>query len=409
MQGNIERWLSGHVVEALGVRRVVFLTGARQAGKTTLAQCLRLPNSERRTLDSDLSLAAARSDPSGFVVRTKDGPMMIDEIQKAGDLLPAIKRVVDGDRSPGQYLLTGSSNLRFAKNIRDSLAGRMKTIRIRTLAEAELNGRHPGFLQAAMKGEFEQQHVHAGKSDIVATAFRGGYPEPLNFTARERRDWYRDYVNDLLFKDIRDIAEIRKLDALRKLASFLAAWTGKFFSEGEIGTMCGISRPVLQNYVGALEALYLFEQIPAWTKTDYAKAGKRGKWYACDPGLPPNLLGWNESEARDDADRSGKLIETWVLHELSVRANLEGWDIWQYRDADKREIDFLVEDGEGNLLGVEVKAGSIVRPDDFKHLRWFKEKMASRGFVGMVMHTGDEVAPFGDGMFAVPMASFFER
>lgn len=396
------------MADALDVRRVVFLTGARQAGKTTLTQCLHLPNSERRTLDSDLSLASARSDPSGFVVRTQGGPMVIDEIQKAGDLLPAIKRIVDCDRSPGQYLLTGSSNLRFAKNIRDSLARRMKTIRIRTLAEAELNGKSPAFLQAAMKGEFANPTIHAGKKEIISTAFRGGYPEPIRFPARERRDWYRDYVNDLLFKDIRDITEIRKLDALRNLALFLAAWTGKFFSESEIGTMCGISRPALQNYVGALEALYLFERVPAWTKTDYAKAGKRGKWYACDPGLPPNLLGWNESEVLNDADRSGKLIETWVLHELSIRADLEGWVVWQYRDADKREIDFLVEDGEGNLLGVEVKAGSAVKPDDFKHLHWFKEKMAPRRFIGIVMHTGDEVASFGNGMFAVPMASFFE-
>ncbi len=405
---NINRWLSDYVVQALDVRRIVFLTGARQAGKTTLVQNLRLRNSEKKTLDSDLSLAAAHSDPSGFVARSKGGPMVVDEIQKAGDLLPAIKRIVDGDRSPGQYLLTGSSNLGFAKNIHDSLAGRMKTIRIRTLAEAELNGNRPGFLQAAMKGHFRKPHVHVGKKEIVATAFRGGYPEPLQFSARERRDWYRDYVNDLLFKDIRDIVEIRKLDVLRNMASFLASWTGKFFSESEIGARCGISRPSLQNYVGALESLYLFQQVPAWTKTDYAKAGKRGKWYACDPGLPPNLLGWNEAEARDDPDRSGKLVETWVLHELSVRATLEGWDVWQYRDADKREIDFLVEDGEGNLLGVEVKAGSIVRTEDFKHLRWFKEKMAPRGFVGVVMHTGDEVASFGDRLFAVPMSSFFE-
>ncbi|MBR4611251.1 MAG: ATP-binding protein [Kiritimatiellae bacterium] len=409
MKGDIDRWQESLVVEALGVRRAVFLTGARQAGKTTLVENLPLQGVDRRTLDDDLALASAQSDPIGFVTRKTDGTLAIDEIQKACDLLPAIKRIVDCDRRPGQFLLTGSSNLRFAKNVRDSLAGRMKTIRIRTLAEAELNGRPPAFLRSAMRGEFERPRVHAGKAEIVASAFRGGYPEPLRFSPRERRDWYRDYVNDLLLKDIRDITEIRNLGALRQLASLLAAWTGKFFSDSEIATMSGISRPTLQSYVGVLEALYLFEQVPPWTKTDYAKAGKRVKWYACDPGLAPNLLGWSEAEARDDPDRSGKLIETWVHHELSVRADLEGLNVWQYRDADKREIDFLVEDGEGNLLGVEVKAGSTVRPDDFKHLRWFKEKLAPQGFVGIVLHTGDEIVSFGEGMTAVPMVSFFEQ
>lgn len=408
MENIIPRWLEAAVAEALSVRRVVYLAGARQCGKTTLARRLPLPGADRKSLDEDLVLAAAKADPAGFAVRTTAGPMVVDEVQKAKDLLPAIKLAVDANRTPGQYLLTGSSDLRFAVAVRDSLAGRMKTIRLRTLAEAELRGGAPGFLDAAFKGEFSTPTAKAGKADLVRTAFRGGYPEPIDFPERQRRDWYRGYVDDLLLKDVRDVTEIRRLDALRRVADFLAARTGKFFSEDELGTVCGLSRPVVQNYLGALETLYLFEKVPAWTKTDYAKAGKRPKWYASDPGLPPNLLGWREAEARDDPDRSGKLLETWVHHELAVRAELGGQTLYHYRDAEKREIDFLVEDGEGALLGVEVKAGSVVRADDFRHLSWFRERLAPGPFTGIVLHTGPSTARFGDGLFAVSMTSLFD-
>ena len=408
MKNEIPRWMESVVGESLAVRRIVYLAGARQCGKTTLARRLPLPGAERKALDEDLVLESAKADPSGFVVRTSSGPMIVDEVQKAKDLLPAIKLAVDADRAPGQYLLTGSSDLRFAVAVRDSLAGRMKTIRLRTLAEAELRRRPPTFLDTAFRGEFPQPSAKAGKADLVRAAFRGGYPEPMDFPDRQRRDWYRGYVDDLLLKDVRDVTEIRRLDALRRVADFLAAHTGKFFSEDELGTVCGLSRPVAQNYLGAIEALYLFERVPAWTKTDYAKAGKRPKWYASDPGLAPNLLGWREAEARDDPDRSGKLLETWVHHELAVRADLGGWTLHHYRDAEKREIDFLVEDGEGALLGVEVKAGAVVRADDFRHLSWFRDRLAPGPFTGIVLHTGASAARFGDGLFAVPMAALFE-
>jgi hypothetical protein len=408
MENEIPRWLEPLVAESLAVRRVVYLSGARQSGKTTLARRLPLSGAERKSLDEALVLESAKADPAGFVARSSDGPMVVDEIQKAKELLPAIKLAVDADRAPGQYLLTGSSDLRFAVAVRDSLAGRMQTIRLRTLAEAELRSRPPAFLHAAFRGEFPQPALKAGKADLVHAAFRGGYPEPLGFPDRQRRDWYRGYVDDLLLKDVRDVTEIRRLDALRRVVDFLAARTGKFFSEDELGTVCGLSRPVAQNYLGALEALFLFERVPAWTKTDYAKAGKRPKWYASDPGLPPNLLGWREAEARDDPDRSGKLLETWVHHELAVRADLGGWTLHHYRDAEKREIDFLVEDGEGALLGVEVKAGSVVRPDDFRHLSWFRDRLAPGPFTGIVLHTGPSTARFGNALFAVPMAALFE-
>jgi len=344
MNQDIKRWLEPHVVSALAERRVVNLTGARQTGKTTLAGHLDIPGARRLTLDDNTLLQAAITDPMGFVQHDKDTTTILDEIQKAPALLPAIKQVVDQDRSKGQYLLTGSANLRFASAVTDSLAGRMRTIRLRTLAEAEIRGREPSFLERAFAGDFPDSIEGLDKRTVVNLAFRGGYPEVLDMSRRERREWYRGYLNDLLFRDIQDITEIRKLDVLRDVAIWLAARSGKFFSIGELAASTRLSQATAENYLVALSALYLFDKLPAWSKTDYAKAGKRPKWFASDAGLVANCLGWNEDEVYLDSDRSGKLIETWVHNELAIRCELaDDCTLSHYRDAGNREIDFMVE------------------------------------------------------------------
>lgn len=409
MNQDIKRWLEPHVVSALAERRVVNLTGARQTGKTTLAGHLDIPGARRLTLDDNTLLQAAITDPMGFVQHDKDTTTILDEIQKAPALLPAIKQVVDQDRSKGQYLLTGSANLRFASAVTDSLAGRMRTIRLRTLAEAEIRGREPSFLERAFAGDFPDSIEGLDKRTVVNLAFRGGYPEVLDMSRRERREWYRGYLNDLLFRDIQDITEIRKLDVLRDVAIWLAVRSGKFFSIGELAASTRLSQATAENYLVALSALYLFDKLPAWSKTDYAKAGKRPKWFASDAGLVANCLGWNEDEVYLDSDRSGKLIETWVHNELAIRCELaDDCTLSHYRDAAKREIDFIVEKGAGHLLGIEVKAGSSVRSDDFAHLRWFRDNLAKGAFTGIILYTGNRTVRFGPGFHAVPLGALAE-
>ena len=406
MNTDIGRWIEPLVISALSARRVVNLAGARQTGKTTLAGHLDIPGARRLTLDDDTLLRAAIADPTGFVQQARGTTTILDEIQKAPSLLPAIKQVVDQDRSKGQYLLTGSANLRFASAVSDSLAGRMRTIRLRTLAEAEIRGRKPDFLGKAFAEDFPDSVDGFDKRTVANLAFRGGYPEVLDLSGRERREWYRGYLDDLLFRDIRDITEIRKLDVLRDVATWLAAHSGKFFSIDELAASSRLSKPTAENYLGALSALYLFDKIPAWSKTDYAKAGKRPKWFACDSGLVANCLAWNEDEACLDPDRSGKLVETWAHNELAVRCELsDGCALSHYRDSAKREIDFIVENGSGHLLGIEVKAGSSVRSDDFAHLRWFRDNLAKGKFVGIVLYAGSKTVRFGPGFHAVPLGT----
>ena len=401
----IERWMKQPLIELMGVRRGVNLTGVRQSGKTTLASAMGFASARRYTFDERAIRQAAERDPVGFVKRTDGETLVIDEVQKVPDVLDAIKVAIDREDSKGQYLLTGSSNIRFAKAVRDSLAGRLGRVRLRTLSLGEINGNPPTFLTDAFHRSFRSQYPDMDKRDIIHTGFVGGYPEPRGFTDRYRRDWFRTYLDDILQKDIRDVTEIRKLSVLRQVATWLLARTAQFFTMEELAAKTGIARVTAATYLDALEALYLFDKVPAWAKSDYELVGKRPKWVATDSGLVANILGWKEEDAYFDASKDGKFVETWVYQQLASLADADGGcAIWHYRDGKKREIDFLVERDNGDLLGVEVKAGAVSR-GDFNNLEWFATSLAPKTFTGVVLYSGKDALYFGEGFYAVPLSA----
>jgi len=402
----ISRWQRGEVVDSLKFRRVVHVTGARQAGKTTLVKMLDVKTCRRYSMDDAGVCKAAEADPFEFVRRPGEGAMVIDEVQKVPAILDAIKMHVDEDDAKGQYLLTGSSNLDFSRKVKDSLAGRLHSVRLRTLAAGEIAGAQPRFLASAFRREFETPSAVLGKRDVIHLAFQGGYPECREFPIRPRKSWFADYLDHLLRKDIQDVTEIRKLDALKEMSLWLLAHSSKFFTMEELCGKASVGKATAESYLSALCALYVFDKVPAWSKTDYDRIGRRPKYFAADTGLMANLLGWDEESVYLDSDLSGKLVESWVYHELAALADAEGGCmISQYRDKNKREVDFVIENEKGALLGVEVKAGSNVGKEDFKHLKWFGENMAQKSYTGIVLYTGEHVQRFGEGYYAVPMSS----
>ena len=402
----ILRWQEKKLLHGLDVRRGIHLTGARQAGKTTLAEAINLNSAVRRSLDESSQVNAAKSDPELFVRRKDNETLIIDEIQKVPELLDAIKIKVDHNNSPGQYLLTGSSNLRFLKSVKDSLAGRFGTIRLRTLTLGELNGSAPDFLDQVFNEDFRSASKGFDKPSLIHAAFMGGYPEPLEFSRRDKKDWVRNYLDDILTKDITDITELRKLDSLRAAVVWLLAHTSQLFTIEEFGAKTGLTRETSQSYIAALTALYLFDKVPAWSKNDYGKIGKRPKYITADISLASSMLGWDEDKVLFDEHINGKLAESWAYHEIVAQADISGdCSITHYRDSDKREIDFVIERDDGHCAGIEVKCGSAVGKEDFKHLKWFRTKFSMDRFVGIVLYTGNDVLSFGNHMYAVPFAN----
>lgn len=404
------RWQKKTLIEALKTRRVLVLSGARQCGKTTLAKQLGGGNATFRTLDDVGLRQIAQSDPHGFVERA--GKMLIiDEIQRAPELLSAIKLVVDQDTSPGQYLLTGSANIQSLPAVAESLAGRIRKVQLRPFSQGELVGANPIFLEKAFEQNFAQDSKkHHDRRTILEMAFRGGFPESVELGPKDAPQWHKDYMTALLERDLVDIAHITRQDQMRKLVEIVAAWSSKYIDISSIGSSLSIRRPTIEAYINALEALFIIEKIPPFTRTDYERVGKQSKLFMLDSGLMASLLRWRMDQVEFDADRSGKLIETFVHNEVAAQidASNNQYELFHYRDREQREIDFLIEREDGALLGIEVKAGSAVHPADFKHLKWFRDHIAQgRSFTGIVLYSGEMAGSMGDHLWVVPFGALW--
>ena len=406
-----QRWQSKIVEKALKTRRVVIIGGARQCGKTTVSKLLVTPEITYRTLDDDLWLNTAKTDPQEFVKHTTQ-LMIIDEVQKAVELLPAIKMRVDEDNRSGQYLLTGSAHIQSLPSVTESLAGRIREVPLRPLAQGELLNHQSTFLENIFSQKIRDfQPEKYSRDDIIEIAMRGGYPEALQLPNDERELWHRDYIKTLLDRDLKEIINIRHRDAMNELVQVVAAWSTKPIDISAVGSGLFLQRHTVETYFNALETLYLIDRIPAFAKTDYDRVGRQSKLIMNDSGLMSSILRWRMDDIRFHGDRVGKLLETHVGNELQkhVDTTEQKCILHHYRDREKREIDFLIENYDGDLLGIEVKATTTPNGDDFKHLKWFKKNLVPEGkkFIGIVLHTGHHVGSFGDDMWVVPISCLY--
>jgi len=405
------RWQLNRIRKALATRRVLLLVGPRQCGKTTLAKELANSDTIYHTLDDATLLDAAKNDPQGFVHHNEQ-LMIIDEVQRAPELLLAIKQDVDENQEAGRFLLTGSANIQSLPSVKESLAGRVRKVRLRPLAQGEIYGSVPTFINNAFQGIFKtlapnKEEGPFNKDYYLRKAFIGGYPEALRFQSHnDRREWHEDYLEALIDRDLKDIIQIKRKDSMFKLVEVVAAWSSKFMDISSIGKSLSIVRMTIETYINALEMLYLVERVRPWHKTDYDRVGKHDKLFMTDTGLMVSILKWRFEKVRFDGDLNGKLMETFVFTQLVALLEAEdnSYEIYHYRDREKREIDFILENEDGDLLGIEIKSGSVVNKRSFKHLNWFKDNLAKeRKFKAVVLYTGDNIVSFGEDKWAVPI------
>ena len=173
-------------------------------------------------------------------------------------------------------------------------------------------------------------------------AYLGGFPEARTLkTDKGRRSWHEDYLSAILERDSRDIINIRRQDAMLKLIQVLAAWSSKFMELSSICSQLSISRPSIESYIKAIETLYLVDRVRAWHKTDYDRVSKQEKLFLTDTGMLYSILNWRFDSMRFDADMSGKLLETFVYNQIAaiIDAQTESYEIYHYRDREKREND----------------------------------------------------------------------
>ncbi len=404
------RFAETTLLDALADSPVVLIHGPRQCGKTTLAQRVGASAGYAyRTFDDAVTLAAASADPVGFVADLPER-CILDEVQRAPALFTSLKAAVDRDRRPGRFLLTGSANVLLVPRLADSLAGRMEILRLHPLTQAEMAGARPRFLDALFRGRFPAQDWGRLGRELAERIVAGGYPAALARTQpRRRAAWYRDYVESLVQRDVRDLARIASLDALSRLLALAAGQTARLVNVSDLAAPFQLSRPTIKDYVALLGRLFLLEQLPPWHSNRLSRLVKTPKLHVGDTGLAAALLGLDTDALAADRGTLGQLLETFAFQELRRQAGWGGEDIrfHHFRDKDGVEVDIVLERGGHAVAGVEVKASATVTAADFRGLRKLREAAGSRFATGVVLYDGEASVGFGERLYAVPVRALW--
>ena len=399
----VARHVEGRVLRALTDTRIVALVGPRQSGKTTLARKIASEQGMNYvTLDDDQFRRFANDDPGGFV---RDlGRAVVDEIQRAPDLILALKKVVDEDTRPGRFLVTGSVELFKGTISPDSLAGRVETIELLPFSQAEIEGREPpGFLSRAFNADFPALAMTGSDSDMIARVLAGGYPEARARTEpSRRRAWFRAYAQALATRDAAGISPISKTDELSLLLNHAAVASGQLLNHSALAQPLGVDAKTIDRWLGLLEQMFVLRRVRAWHRNDLKRLVKTPKLHFFDTGLLAALRRLDASQIRKDRTRLGSLLEGFVFSELAKQSELSPDDVLisHYRDKDKVEVDFVLEKG-GKTVGVEVKAAVTVRPRDFHGLKRLRAAVGNAFACGIVVHDGERIQRVGDRFFAV--------
>jgi len=390
---------------------VVLLAGARQTGKTTLARLLaEQAEASYVTLDDATVLAAASTDPIGFL-RGLGARAVSDEAQKAPALFPAIKVSVDAQRSPGRYLLTGSANIQFIPKVAESLAGRIEVLTLYPLSQGELSGKKERLIDRLFAGEMPAPDPAAKPVDLIAAVAAGGFPEAIERADEQRRDaWFGAYLSAILQRDVRDIAHIEGLTELPRLLALLASRSGGLLNASDLARASAIPQTTLKRYLALLEATYLHQPLPAWSRNLGSRLVKAPKIHLVDSGLSSYLTGRSPAALREDAHAFGQQLETFVVAELRKHVTWQATAVqaYHYRALhSSREVDVVVEDRRGAVVGIEVKAAATVHTKDFNGLKDFAAEAKGRFRAGVVLYTGDQPVAFGERLFALPTAALW--
>ncbi len=405
------RFVLPRLSEALEDTPVVLIHGPRQCGKTTLARAVGdAAGYSYISFDGDVLRASAQADPMGFVADLPDRAVL-DEVQRVPELFTALKVAVDRDRRPGRFILTGSANVLLVPRLADSLAGRMEILRLHPLTQSELVGRQSGFLSALLGEGFKTNQQERLGKELAERIADGGYPAALaRSSPRRRATWYRDYIETLVQRDVRDLARISSLDVLPRLLTLAAGQTARLLNVTDLASPFQLSRPTIRDYVTLLARVFLLEELPPWHSNRLSRLIKTPKLHLGDTGLACALLGVDAVALWADRTLLGQLLETFIFQELRRQASWQEEPIafHHFRDKDGMEVDIVLEGTGQRVAGVEVKASSTVTAGDFRGLRKLKETAGKRFATGVVLYDGEVTTTFGDRLFAVPIRSLWE-
>lgn len=403
------RYAESLIRTALRDTRVVAISGPRQSGKTTLARRFSEKGRAYLTLDNQPTLTAAKSDPVAFI-RGLDRAV-IDEVQRAPGLLLAIKQSVDEDPRPGRFLLTGSANLLTIKSVHDSLAGRVEIVPLYPLGRSErLRAKPPQFIAKIFRGQVPQPSELPTGDQLLQIVIAGGYPDAVKRRSEQRRhDWYRAYIKSIVERDIPEIADIAAPEQIPRLLEISARFAGQLTNLSEIGRTLGLDHKTVDHYTRVLEQIYLVHRIQPWSRNELSRLVKTPKLHFVDSGLLTAMRGYSVARLRTDRTLVGPILESFVFSELlkSAAWSKERVSLFHYRDKDQIEVDFVLENAAGELVGIEVKAAASVTRRDFAGLDRIAASAGAAFMQGILLYDGEQTLSFGDKLRAVPLSALW--
>lgn len=347
--------------------RAMIVSGPRQVGKTWLLTELtrRLGGYETVCLDDDDLQQLAKNDPKLFL-QLHPSPLYVDEIQRAPELFPAMKMVVDASSRRGQFLMTGSQQFKMMRGAKESLAGRVGVLKLFGLSKAELEGRTNS---AAFLPSFDVPDRPHGKAwdihQVYDAIVKGGYPECHAQPKLNVGRYFRSYIETYVERDVREMVDVANIGLFRRFMQVCAARTGQLLNYADLSRDAGISIPTARTWVSLLETSGLVMILHPYYNNLIKRAVKTPKLYFTDTGLCSHLLGITSGKAAIESPASGALLETYVILEICKSHWYAGSDanFWFFRDACGHEVDLLIEQG-GGLYPVEIKRASSVKAAD---------------------------------------------
>jgi predicted AAA+ superfamily ATPase len=403
-----ERRIRQLVVEALHDTRIVFVAGARQVGKTTLTSDITRTDfpMPSYTLDDGPTREAAVRDPAGFVAAL-GRPAFIDDIHRAPGLLLELKKAVDADTAPGRFLITGSANVLASQRIRDALPGRIDRVPMSPLAQTEIQGGELNVVDELLAGRPPLvTGAVVGHAAFSSVAVEGGYPEArLRPAGRRRTRWFSNYVDGTLDRDLREIADARRIDDVGRLLRLLATQSANLLNYRAVAQRLELDPKTVKAYVALLEQMFVVRRLPAWRPGLGARESSTPKIYVCDSGLLAYLLGADE---QSDDQVTGKICETFVAAELLKHASWAQDEVRVYHyQRDREDVDLVIENRRGEIAAVEVKARATLGPKDWRWLGKLRDARRAQFTSGIVVYSGEQTIPLGDRLWAVPYAGLW--
>lgn len=415
------RHIKSRLIEALKGSPVVFLNGARQTGKSTLVNKIAGEIGKDHTSASYVSfdrptiMAAATSAPEAFL-NGYPKPLIIDEVQLVPSIFRSLKVVVDEDRlrnkkrANGNYLLTGSANILSLPKLSDPLVGRMNILTLYPLTTAEASQGTGNGLDRLLRLDFVNMKDRGGVNLLQAMKL-ATFPEIAIASTVTRRNWFDGYISTMLQREVKQIAELEKIAVLPQLFRILATRAGGLLNDSDIAREIGLTSVTIKTYRHILQTIFLTFDVKPWYRNIGKRLVKAPKGYIVDTEMLCHMLDLNIEEiAANKPDLFGHILENYVateiIKQLSYGTNKA--QLYHFRTSDGKEVDFVLENPDGTIFGIEVKKSEAVTIKDFKGLQTLFELTGKDFTGGVVLYSGKEIVPFGKNLWAVPLSILWQ-